>query len=260
MRSIVVFADRADPKTTNRVEMALSLARAARGHVTVLVDTPVARFMAMDAMGGSYLAADAIRDAVANDDTYAAELTAQLGREDVPFDIVRSEDEPVDALAACGVLADVIVLSRDCKFAGQLAVSTRAPVLIVPDAGIILPVARAMVAWNGSDEAAAALRASLPLLRAAGQVELVTVGEKLAGFPAIDAVQYLSRHGVSAQLRNLVRRGSVEETLAAAASHAHTQLLVMGAYGHSRLREFLLGGVTRYFLDAETGPAMLLAH
>ena len=260
MRSIVVFADRNDPKTSVRLEAALSLARAEEGHVTVLVDTPVARFMAMDAMGGSYLAADAIREAVQHDDAYAAELAAHLTREDVPFDILRSEDEPIDSLAACSLLADVIVLSRDCRFAGQLAVSTRAPVLIVPDAGMELPPRRVMIAWNGSDEAASALRAGLPLMRQAEQVELVTVGAKLAGFPAVDAVQYLSRHGVHAQLRPLVREGSVEETLARAVRDAGAQLLVMGAYGHSRLREFLLGGVTRYFLDGDTGVAMLLAH
>jgi len=99
MRSILVFADHADPATETRLETALSLARSSGGHVSVLVDTPIARFMAMDAMGGSYLAADAIRDAVERDDAYAEALAERLKREDVPFDIQRGEDEPVDALA-----------------------------------------------------------------------------------------------------------------------------------------------------------------
>ena len=63
MRSILLFADRS-PAMAARLETALSLARANRGHLSVLVDTPVARFMSVDAMGGSYIAADAIREAL----------------------------------------------------------------------------------------------------------------------------------------------------------------------------------------------------
>ena len=63
MRSILLFADRS-PAMPARLETALSFARAYRGHLSVLVDTPVARFMSVDAMGGSYIAADAIRDAL----------------------------------------------------------------------------------------------------------------------------------------------------------------------------------------------------
>ena len=77
MRSILVFADRSAASPA-RLETALSLARMTDGHVSVLVDTPVARFMSMDAMGGSYIAADAISDALARDDAYAEEVAAHL--------------------------------------------------------------------------------------------------------------------------------------------------------------------------------------
>ena len=97
MRSILVFADRT-PASSARLDTALSLARMSDGHVSVLVDTPVARFMSMDAMGGSYIAADAIAEALTRDDAYAEELATHLRREDVPFDVLRCEDEPVDAI------------------------------------------------------------------------------------------------------------------------------------------------------------------
>jgi nucleotide-binding universal stress UspA family protein len=65
---------------------------------------------------------------------------------------------------------------------------------------------------------------------------------------------------VKAELHELARTGSTEETLAAACARLQAGLLVMGAYGHSRMREYLFGGVTRYFLEDVTSPALLLAH
>ena len=260
MRSILVFADRS-VGMTNRLETALSLARATNGHVSLLIDTPIARYMAMDAMGGSYLAADAMREAVARDDAYAAELTTHLSREDVPFDIQRCESEPVDALTDASRLADVVILSRKCEFAGQLAVSAAAPVLLVPEGERLdCPVERIAIGWDGGYEAAAALRAAVPLLTLSSEVHLLTVKEKAGGFPATEALRYLSRHGVKAELSELSRAGSTEETLAGAVMRLQAGLLVMGAYGHSRLREFLFGGVTDYFIGVAGGPALLLAH
>lgn len=260
MRSILVFADRGASMAA-RLESALSLARMGDGHVTVVVDTPVARFMAMDALGGSYLAADAIRDALERDDTYAEQLAEQLRREDVPFDVLRCEDEPADALVELARLADVIVLSRGCEFAGQVALSAHVPVLLVPcDAPLTLPPERACVAWDGGEEAAAALRAAVPLLARCGEVSLLTVEEKSGGFPGTDALRYLSRHGVKGELHQLERVGSVEDTLASAVARLRSDLVVMGAYGRSRLSEFLFGGVTRRFLDEEQDFPLLLAH
>lgn len=260
MRSILVYADRSDEMTA-RLETALSLARTTRGHVSALIDTPVARFMAMDAMGGGYLAADAVRDAVERDDAFAKELAEHLGREDVPFSILRGEEEPVESLAEASLLADVVVLSRDCEFAGQLAVTGRVPVLLVSaDKPLATPVESVAIGWDGTQEAAAAIRSALPLLRLANTVTLLTVGEKSGALPVLDAAEYLSRHGVKADVLPLERVGSIEETLAAAVARLNAGLLVMGAFGHSRLREFLIGGVTRYFLELEGGPALLLAH
>ncbi|MEZ5683950.1 MAG: universal stress protein [Novosphingobium sp.] len=79
-------------------------------------------------------------------------------------------------------------------------------------------------------------------------------------FPADRRAALSSRHGIAAELTELQRGDSIEETLAASVAQHGAELLVMGAYGHSRVREFLFGGVTRYFLEEEGGPALLLAH
>jgi nucleotide-binding universal stress UspA family protein len=260
MRSILVYADRG-PAMSARLETALSLARANDGHVTVLVDTPIARYMAMDPLGGSYVATDALKQALADDDSHADAIQAQLSREDVAFDILRSEMEPADALALAARLADVVVLSRSCEFAGEVALTAHCPVLVVSnDVPLSAPLSRACIAWDGGDESARALRAATPLLAGCGVVEVLTVAEKSGGFPATDALRYLSRHGVKAELRELVRAGTTEETLAVEVARSGADLLVMGAFGHSRMREYIFGGVTRYFLEASPTPALLLAH
>lgn len=260
MRSILVHADRS-PGMSARLQSALALARALGGHISVLVDTPVARYVAMDPMGGSFVASDALEQALADDDANAEALVAQLSREDVPFDVIRSEAEPIEALATAARLADVVMLSRSSGLAGELALVSRTPVLVLADGKpLSVPLSAACVAWDGGDEAALALRSAVPLLAGCDRVEVLTVTEKPGGFPATDALAYLSRHGVAAELTELSRKGSTEETLALAVARSAAEVLVMGAYGHSRMREYLFGGVTRYFLEDREAPALLLAH
>ena len=258
MRSILVHADRTTAMEP-RLETALALARSTDGHVSVLVETPVARFTSVDPMGMSYVAADAIRESLDRDDAWAREIEARLAREDVPFDVIRGEEEPVDGLADAARLADVVILSRGCDFAGTLALATRCPLLLVAGVPVPMPVSRACIAWDGGDEAAAALRASVPLLRGA-DVHVLTIEEERGAFPSTAALRYLSRHGVNAEFVAVERTGSTTESLTAAAARLQAELLVLGAYGRSRMREFLFGGVTRNLLADSGMPALLVAH
>ena len=260
MRSILVHADRG-PAMPARLETALSLAGASEGHITLLIDTPIGRYISMDPMGGSYVASDAMRKALADDDGQAERLRAQLRAAGVPYDVIRSEDEPAAALAVAARLADVVVVSRGSALAGEIVLATRTPVLVLPDdTPLSVPVTNACVAWDGGNEAAAALRGAIPLLARCAAVNVLTVGEKAGGFPAADAVRYLARHSIGAEPHELPRKGSTEETLAAAVFGLGGELLIMGAYGRSRMREFLFGGVTRYFLEDCARPALLMAH
>ncbi|WP_068094978.1 universal stress protein [Novosphingobium rosa] len=260
MRSILVLADRR-PESENRLQAALSLARANSGHLTVLIDTPVARYLMTDAMGSGYLAADIVREAVSGDDAFAEALNKRLLNEDVPYDILRAEDEPADAIAEAARLNDVVVLSRGQPFVGEVVLRGATPVLVLPREGAtLLPPSVVCVAWDGGDEAASALRLAVPLLVQAERVHVLTVAEKSGGFPVCDAVKYLARHGVKAEVVEVERAASIAVTLDATLAELQADLLVMGAYGHSRLREFLLGGVTRYFLEDSAGPTLLLAN
>ncbi|EQB18468.1 universal stress protein [Novosphingobium lindaniclasticum] len=260
MRSILVNADR-KPDTEARVEAALELARHMDGHVTVLVDTPVSRYIAMDPMGGSYVISEALEKARGEDDAAAEAIEARLTRAGLAFEMIRSEEDPVPALARAARLSDLVVVSRASGIAGQLAMVARAPVLALPEGRTLsLPIRRAVIAWDGGEQAASALKAAVPLLQSCQAVKLVTVIEKSGGFPTTDALRYLSRNGIHAEYEEYERRGSTEDTLSLAVNQNHAELLVMGAYGKSRLREFLFGGVTAHFLSDASAPAVLFAH
>lgn len=261
MRSILVQTGR-DAENAVRLDSAMEVARAHEGHVTLLIDTPIDRFVSVDPYGGTYVAREALDAAVAEDDALAQLFEGRLANDDVPFDVAKYEVAPIEAMKAAGQLADLIVVSRGCGFAGDLAVEARCPVLVVP-AGkpLRLPPTTACIAWDGGEQAAVALRGAVPLLADCANVHVLTVTDEApSGFPPTDALRYLARHGIKAELSELPKGNSIEETLAAEAARLGAQLLVMGAYGHSRVREFLFGGVTRYFLDDKEAPALLLAH
>ena len=261
MRSILVQAGR-DAGMAARLDTAMDIARANSGHITLLVDTPVDRFVTTDPYGGTYVAREALEAALADDEALAEAFAGRLAGDDVPFDVVHYEFQPVDAMAGAARLADLAVVSRSCGYAGDLAIAARSPVLVLPEArAMTLPLGAACIAWDGGDEAAHALRGAVPLLKGCGALHVLTVNtDKAEGFPPTDALRYLSRHGLKAELHELAKGSSIEETLSAACTNLGADLLVMGAYSHSRVRELLFGGVTRYFLEDQAGLPLLLAH
>jgi nucleotide-binding universal stress UspA family protein len=132
--------------------------------------------------------------------------------------------------------------------------------MVVPEGKTVFaPVGPATVGWNGSFEAANALRAALPMLKQASAVHVVTIGEdKDLDFPSLDASEYLSRHGVKTELHSETRGSkSVAEKLITTAEGLGASYLVMGGYGHSRAREYWFGGVTRSVLKECPVPLIL---
>ncbi len=137
-----------------------------------------------------------------------------------------------------------------------------APVLVVPGALADLPGRRIVVAWNRSAEAMAAVRAALPLLRAADAVDLAIVDPPAhdadESDPGAELSTMLSRHGAAVEVSLLPRTlPRVADTLLRHARDRKADLLVMGAYGHSRLRETLFGGATRDMLAEATLPVLM---
>jgi nucleotide-binding universal stress UspA family protein len=137
------------------------------------------------------------------------------------------------------------------------------PVLVVPYAGHRDRIGEtAIVAWNGSREAARAVQDALPLLAASASVTVLLVNpEEDADIEDADGlVGHLARHGLNAQKR-IVREDilAVSDVVLTQVAALGADLLVMGAYGHSRLREMILGGVTREILRKMSVP-ILMAH
>lgn len=141
----------------------------------------------------------------------------------------------------------------------------RAPVLMVPETGLGARFGRRVVlAWNQSDEALEAARRALPLLVAAESVTVAIVDPPAHGPERSDPggmlTQWLARHGVRAEVAVLARTlPRVSDVLMRHMTDADASLLVMGAYGHSRLREAILGGATRNVLQNSAWP-VFLAH
>ena len=120
---------------------------------------------------------------------------------------------------------------------------------------------RVMVDWDGSRTAARAIGDAMPLLEHAKQIDVVTVATgavKGAENPATEIGRHLSRHGLKVEVKRIVA-GSIDVTNAILNHAADTSadFMVMGGYGHSRLREFILGGVTRGIMEAMTVPTLM---
>lgn len=139
------------------------------------------------------------------------------------------------------------------------------PVLVIPVAGGAASLGkRVTVAWNGSADAVRAITSAIPMMQRADSVNLVVinagaVGDLHGAEPGADMALYLARHGIRVELTAIETESDVGDTLLSSAADKGADLLVMGAYGHSRLREFLLGGVTRTALRSAP-MALWMAH
>jgi nucleotide-binding universal stress UspA family protein len=143
---------------------------------------------------------------------------------------------------------------------------TGRPALVVPYIGARdMPPRRILVAWDGGREAARAIGDALPFLCRADDVSLVVVdpaalGDRIGEEPGADMARHLARHGVKVTVRAVATGGlAVGDVLLGETADWAADLLVMGGFGHSRLRELVLGGVTRHLIEHMTVP-VLLAH
>jgi nucleotide-binding universal stress UspA family protein len=224
---------------------------------------------------GLVIADDARQQAQADATAAAAAATRALGDAPPPaavqaLTVMSDSLSPVVArairhadiavLPAPGAAADPTdtALIEAALFAADL------PVLLVPPAGLPAALDRVIVAWNDSPEAMRALRSALPMLAGSAAVEVVLVDppphDRQMADPGTEVTRLLSRHGVSATVTILPRTlPRVADVLMRHASDTGAGLIVMGAYGHSRLREAILGGATRDMING-AGLPVLLKH
>jgi nucleotide-binding universal stress UspA family protein len=140
--------------------------------------------------------------------------------------------------------------------------SSGRPVLVVPyiqKAGLTLD--RVMVCWDASRNAARAIADAMPFLKRAKAVDVVIVASeriKSDEIPGADIGQHLARHDLKVEVRRIVSPDTdVASTILSHAADTSADFIVMGGYGHSRLREFILGGATRGMLSAMTLPTLM---
>lgn len=179
-----------------------------------------------------------------------------------------------DVLAVCGRYADLLVVGQsqvdDATQPGDVpeavALASGRPVLVVPFIGAEKPVGRVvMLCWNATRESARAATDALPILKMAQKVIVFVVEPKIAPEghgeePGADVAAWLARHGVKVTVqRDVAPDVDVGNTILSRAADEDVDLIVMGLYGHSRLREMVLGGVSRTMLSSMTVP-VLVAH
>jgi nucleotide-binding universal stress UspA family protein len=267
-KTILVHLDE-HPRRSERLRLALRLAGTFGAHLT-------ARF----AMSTSFLPAYAVAEAgaaaielvVENDAAAAAaaeqEFRAATTRSGVSAEWRAARPGYAFDPSAGGRCADLVIAGQPVPgdaaqklFAGDLLLSAGRPVLFVPFVGAFSGDAkRVLVAWNGSREAARALADALPLLRRAGEVHVVTFSPAPTAAADADVALHLARHGVKVTLGAYRAPGlDIGEQLLSHAADLDADLIVMGAYGHSRVRERVLGGATRALLETMTVP-VLMSH
>lgn len=267
MKSILLYAHD-DNGMESRLQAALDIARMNNGHVECVTVQPLTALMMSDPFGASFIIPAAMEAIENQTEAAQARMAARMGSEDVSWSLSEGDGDAAEILTSRARLADLVLLSLGESNGGSAAphmvigdvvMNSNVPVFAVPyghnrvrfDGNVV-------VAWNGTDQAANAMRAAVPLLVGAGAVHIVTIDEDGMAYPATEAAAYLSRHGIKAEVHQEAAGGrSVPEALLAIVGQLNADWMVMGAYGHGRLREMLFGGVTRDFLGNSRIPVFV---
>jgi nucleotide-binding universal stress UspA family protein len=270
MKSLVLHIG-ADSGFESRLQITLDIARRLDSHIACVQPCLSQEFVAFDMAGGSHFIAQAYEIAEKARATEKIRVEKELANEGVNWDWqVVDGSSKSGILADASRLADLTVISLDAErkgsaqpgrsLIGDVMMMSRTPVLAVPETSKSFGFGTAMIAYDGSPEASFAIRCALPVLRQCAHVKLVQIGDDDAEFPMTDAAAYLARHGIESRIEPMTKGGqSKEERLISYARNVHADLLVMGAYGHSRWREAMFGGVTHYVM-AQIGLPVLMAH
>lgn len=172
--------------------------------------------------------------------------------------------DPATMLVERARLADVVIMSARDSWppVSSVALHSRTPVLAVPTSDpSFIPDRPALIAWNGSSSAADAVRGAMPMLDQMEPVQILSIDEDSEAFPASQVQQYLYEHSIrsDAHLRPSGPEKDVAHAIIEESEELGTGMIVAGAFGHNRLREMLLGSVTRELLKKSPVP-LLLAH
>lgn len=265
------------PGQTAQLDAAVALARREDAHLDVFclgVDHTQTGYYYAGA--SAYVFQEAIDRAMASAEALETEVRGHLGAQDIRW----SAESAVAQMGGVGALiaqrarfADLVVLAQpygegaapDAEAVVEAALfDGNCPVLILPHgqsdvAGI---GRRVIIAWNQSDEALTAIRRAQPILKSADLVEITVVDPSPhspeGSDPGGALCQMLTRHGIKAEVAVLAKTlPTVSEVLNRRAAETGADLIVMGAYSHSRLREAIMGGATRHMLERAKVPVLM---
>lgn len=259
----------------NAIAGAIALSSRYNAHLSLAVPLSVPAPVGGPWGGSDLMLAEMLTLVRGEAEAKASRLRERLGKEDISWE-VRIADagfaEPPHLLARHTRYADLSVVAAPApgasdgavaraNFSAMLLESGR-PVMIVPAAPPIqLPIQRAVLAWRPTREAVRALNDALFLLGTDIALDVVTINEPGMGERAdIDIGTHLARHGLRVNAASVSSAGqTVAGALLRHAQDSHAQLLIAGGYGHSRLREWMLGGTTRELLETARVP-VLFSH
>lgn len=267
------------PQLEQRIRFAAELAGRFGAHLDGVALSGISRFAHRDhaTMQDGGKLAHAIASAAAEAKAALQRFSAQCAAEGLTAFTPRLvNDDWAGGLVAQASYADLLIVGQtdpqarafpaDDELPGYVAIHAPRPVLVLPHASPpVQPVHQALLAWDGSMEATRAVSAALPLLKKMDSlaIAIFDCGQEAAAHgpqPGADIALYLARHGIRADvLPPRPGSGDVGAGLLALAGAVQAELLVMGCYGHSRLREFVLGGVSRTVLEQMRLP-VLMAH
>ncbi len=272
-KTILVQID-SDKRCVARVEIAIRLAKQQDAHLVALyAQAPFVLPGYLVHVGPEVI--EAQKKAAAEE---MARAEADFSKQALTLGLNNAEwrtaiDYPVEAVLTQAQYADLVVVGQNDpgfnaiiaeNLPARLVPAAGRPLLIVPYAGDF-PIlgSRILVAWNGSREAARVITDALPLLKLADKVNVMAIQPKHdenASLSVNNLIPYLARQGVHVEVTTEhVADIDVGNELLTRAADLGADLLVMGGYGHSRLREWVLGGATRTILESMTVP-VLMSH
>lgn len=272
MKSILVHAD-ATRACRNRLALSMKLAESLDAHVSALHITPsyAVPVYAEAPIGPDII--DAVRQ-VGRENTRKSKEFLEEAR--AGYSVETSwravEGDIISSLCSYSHCADVAILGQynpdDPSDANpgvveHVLIEAGRPCLVVPyikDSYDLMSTV--LVAWNGTRESARAVKDALPIMRKAKRVEVLLINPKNGPDEndSENVCTYLSRHGINVSLNRLHNKEiPTGDTLLSHAADVSAELIVTGAYGHARLREKIMGGVTRHLLEHMTVP-VLMSH
>lgn len=275
-RDILVLTE-ATPAGAYRAQFAADLARRWKAHLTgvFLTSEFMLQFGAGEALYG--LPPDDI-DRLLRDHAKTVEAASEEARRQfegaareagAESDFINASGDDPQAFIACARRADLVVMPRRLDVymgqrhvaAADVALACGGPVLVTPADDYAAPGGRRiLVAWNGSREAARALRDGWPFIEAAEEVHVLIVSPTGEGGPDGMLQRLLERHGVTANvILDASRDEHAADVIERQMAEFDVDLLIAGVYGHARLQELVLGGVSRQLLHDMPAP-LLMSH